>query len=296
MPIPSPTSLNIIFDLCTRKFTVCGGSDLTYPVDFTLTNPVGTSIGGTHTIASQGACIDILFSSQLTAFESSGILIRGDWTFSYVPSSGSSGQVIVPFTSTNFPITTQGQAANHSLAVAVDCFSSIVSSTDNTDYTIDGEIASLITYENTISPPPSGISGSTISNSQLASVSSEATPVFTGSYTGLVTGEAAWEWTKIDTLSNDYQWILKSCFGFGSQRDVDCVSGSLCDVWECLKNINDLYMAELCVNERSAKKYKLKLERALQLAYLAELAMICGDSATTYLDEIKTVTGCTSCS
>ena len=296
MPIPQPTSLNITFDLCTRKFIVCGGSDLSYPCDFTLTNPSGTSIGTTYNIASQGACVDINFSSQLADFESNGILMRGSWIFTYTDNASLTGTVTVPFVDNNFPITTAGNVSNHSLTLAADCFSSIATSTDNTNYTIDGETASLNSYVNTLSVPPIALSGATTTNSQLESVSSESTPVFTGSYTGIVTGTATWQWRKLDSNSNDYLWDLISCLSFGSQTDVDCASGSLCDVWECLKNINDLYMAELCVNERNAKKYKLKLERALQLTYLAELAMICGDSATTYLDEIKTVTGCTSCS
>ena len=83
----------------------------------------------------------------------------------------------------------------------------------------------------------------------------------------------------------------------GSQLTINCLSSNICEVWECIRDINTKYTEALCVNKKLADKYKSKLERAMQLVTLAEKAIICGESTLldTYIDEIKTVTNCTTC-
>ena len=78
---------------------------------------------------------------------------------------------------------------------------------------------------------------------------------------------------------------------------VDCTTVDLCDVWECIREQNTRYTNKSCSNHKLADKELEKLDRAMQLAELAEQANMCGDTSlmSTYIDEIKTITSCTNC-
>ena len=128
------------------------------------------------------------------------------------------------------------------------------------------------------------------------------TPVYTGTYTSYITGTGKWTWDETTTYitesnSHDADVHLYSEIDGGNQIAIDCSTTALCDVWECIRDINEKYKETSCVNTREANKYKSKLERAMQLATLAEQAVACGESTlmATYVDEIKTVTNCKTC-
>lgn len=70
---------------------------------------------------------------------------------------------------------------------------------------------------------------------------------------------------------------------------------TLCDVYCCIKTLNDNYVAAECSNPRLADELLAKLDKVISLVALYDIATGCGNTtaATAHLQEISTLTNCT---
>lgn len=265
--------------------------------------------------------------------DSTGHLYRGLWKFDWREGTSSSttdqGVVTVNFDALNFPINTietvdydgnsitRDSIISESISMNLDCFSSELTVLDSTNYDVLSQSPTwLVPYTNAVYSPPN-----VAPQKEYVTVIGSAviTPVYTGTYTSYLSGALSYEWdfnvvygdsvnpvTSLIILDTDANigsntnatFKVTSKIDGGTQLNVDCLTTSLCDVWECIRELNTRYMNLSCTNERLAKVEKSKLERAMQLVTLSEHATMCGETAraTSYLDEIKTVTNCTNCS
>ena len=306
-------SIDITIDLPNEKFNVSDGAQLTGALSVTITAPDGTASAATA--VADGGATDFLFSSVGGWTNASNNLQRGTWKFAYEDSAGTpvTGNVQFSFDNTNFPTNTiedvdaSGVAVTRdcvlstSVDMSSDCFSSELTVTDNTTYLIGGVTPSWGTpYANTIYSPPNVAPATNVNT--VAGTASIITPIYTGTYSSYISGTAIWLFDETNSLvtesnSHDTDVFVLSEIDGGSQLTINCLSSNICEVWECIRDINTKYTEALCVNKKLADKYKSKLERAMQLVTLAEKAIICGGSTLldTYIDEIKTVTNCTTC-
>jgi len=309
-------SIEIKIDLPNEKFNVGDMDALTGALTVTITAPDGTA--SPATAVADGGDTDFLFSSVVGWTNTVNGLQRGIWTFAYTDSASTAVSGSVTFDSTFLSsniietIDGSGNAITRDSVLAsnidmsMDCFASELTVNDNTTYILGGATGSFTCtnctpFSNTVySPPNVAPQTSVISNPSVTGAS--ITPVYTGTYTSYITGTGKWTWDETTTYvtesnSHDADVHLYSELDGGNQIAVDCSTTALCDVWECIRDINEKYKETSCVNTREADKYKSKLERAMQLATLAEQAVACGESTlmATYVDEIKTVTNCKTC-
>ena len=310
-------SIEIKIDLPNEKFTVGDVDALTGALTVTITAPDG--LASVATTVADGGTTDFLFNSVVGWTNSLNALQRGLWTFAYTdttPVTPISGSVTFDstFLSSNIIETIDGSGNAitrdsvllSNIDMSMDCFTSELSISDNTSYILGGITGSFAcsactVFSNTVYSPPN-VAPQTNVISTPSIIGSTITPVYTGTYTSYVTGTGKWTWDETTTYvteSNSYDSDVHvySEIDGGNQIAVDCSTTALCDVWECIRDINQKYKDASCVNTKEADKYKSKLERAMQLATLAEQAVACGESTlmATYIDEIKTVTNCKTC-
>ena len=309
-------SIEIKIDLPNEKFNVGDMDALTGDLTVTITAPDGTASAAT-TVA-DGGDTDFLFSSVVGWTNTVNGLQRGIWTFAYTDSAATAVSGSVTFDSTflssniietidgNGNAITRDSVLASNIDMSMDCFTSELTINDNTTYILGGvtgnfACSNCTPFSNTVySPPNVAPQINVINNPGLTGTS--ITPVYTGTYTSYITGTGKWTWDETTTYitesnSHDADVHLYSEIDGGNQIAIDCSTTALCDVWECIRDINEKYKETSCVNTREANKYKSKLERAMQLATLAEQAVACGESTlmATYVDEIKTVTNCKTC-
>jgi len=309
-------SIDIQIDFPNEKFVIADGTALTDDLTVTITAPDGTASAATA--VADSSTTDFLFNSVVGWTNAVNSLQRGIWTFAYTDSAPTpeSGSVTFDstFLSSNIIETIDGSGnaitrdsvLSSNIDMSMDCFTSELTVNDNTTYILGGATESFTcsactVFSNTVySPPNVAPQTNIISTPGLTGTS--ITPVYTGTYTSYLTGTSKWTWdetTVYVTESNSYDSDvhLYSELDGGNQITIDCATTSLCDVWECIRDINQKYKEMSCVNSRESDKYKSKLERAMQLATLAEQAVACGESTlmATYVDEIKTVTNCKTC-
>ena len=311
-------SIEIKIDLPNEKFNVGDMTALTGDLQVTITAPNGEA--SPVTAVADGSNTDFLFSSVGGWTNSYGNLQRGIWTFAYTDSASTpvSGSVTFDasiFTSNIIEVhdlqsgisSTRDSILEANIDMSMDCFTSELTINDNTTYTL-GDIQGDFTcnigcsvFTNTIYSPPNVVPQTNIITTS-GLTGTVITPISTGTYTSYVTGTGKWtydETTTYVTESNSHEadvHIFSEIDG-GNQITIDCTTTAICDVWECIRDINQKYKDASCVNTKEANKYKLKLERAMQLVTLAEQAVACGESTlmATYVDEIKTVTNCSTC-
>jgi hypothetical protein len=308
-------SIEVKVDLVNEKFNIGDMDALTGALSVTVTAPDGTA-SAAITVPDAGD-VDILFNS-VVGWQSSNSLQRGVWTFTYVDGNAATGSVTFDFDSSTFSshnietVDSDGEAIirdsvlSGNVDMSIDCFTSELTATDTTTYIIGGVTGSFTCtactqYSNTIYAPPNVAPQTTVSNT--AGASQIITPAYTGTYTAYLQGVAKWTYNETtsyvsDSNNHDVDVHLYAEVDGGGQVTIDCASTALCDVWECIRDINQKYKDVSCVNTREANKYKSKLERAMQLVTLAEQAVACGESTlmSTYIDEIKTITNCKTCS
>jgi len=323
--MPQSNILHVIFDLTTSKIVLeLGDQTATGAGYVTITTPNNDT---TAEITLASGSNNLTWSSYPEFTDTSGEhLLRGLWSFEWREGASDTttdaGLVTVNFDAANFPASTiEGNVDNRdsiissSISMTLDCFSSELSVIDSTNYTIIEASPSWSTpYSNTVYSPPNVSPLSTAITVQGTSV---ITPVYTGTYSSYLTGALSYSWESKDLILGNpitsviiqdddanigvddmSKFEVFSEIDGGTQFAIDCVSTSLCQIWECIDALNIRYMDLSCTNERLAKIEKDKLERAMQLITLSENALKCGDSdkATSYIDEIKTVTNCINCS
>jgi len=308
-------SIEIKIDLPNEKFVIGDIDALTGALTVTITAPNGEASNATA--VADGGTTDFLFSSVVGWTNSLNALQRGLWTFAYTDSAGTPISGSVTFDSTFLSshiietvdgsgnAITRDSVITSNIDMSMDCFTSELTINDNTNYLPGGATGSFscsnCTFSNTVySPPNVAPQTNVISSPGLTGTS--ITPVYTGTYTSYVQGVGKWTYDETTTYvtesnSHDADVHVYSEIDGGNQIAIDCSTTALCDVWECIRDINQKYKDTSCVNTREADKYKSKLERAMQLATLAEQAVACGESTlmATYVDEIKTVTNCKTC-
>jgi len=309
-------SIEIKIDLPNEKFVIGDIDALTGALTVTITAPNGEASNATA--VADGGTTDFLFSSVVGWTNSLNALQRGLWTFAYTDSAGTPISGSVTFDSTFLPSNiietidgsgnaiTRDSVIESNIDMSMDCFTSELSISDNTSYILGGATGSFAcsnctVFSNTVYSPPN-VAPQTNVISTPSIIGSTITPVYTGTYTSYVTGAGKWTYDETTTYvtesnSHDADVHVYSEIDGGNQVTVDCSTTALCDVWECIRDINQKYKDTSCVNTREADKYKSKLERAMQLATLAEQAVACGESTlmATYIDELKTVTNCKTC-
>ena len=312
-------SIEIKIDLVNEKFNIGDMDALTGALTVTITAPDGTASAATA--VADGGTTDFLFSSVPGWVNASNVLQRGIWTFDYTDSASTAvtGNVKFNFDSSVFASNliettdvggnaiTRDSIFSANIDMSVDCFTGELSINDNTNYTIGDVLGSFActacaTYSNTIYSPPN-VAPHTNVITTVGQTGYTITPVYTGTYSSYLAGVAKFTYNEATTYitesnSHDADVHLYSEIDGGSQITINCSETSLCEVWECIKDINQKYKDASCVNSKEANKYKSKLERAMQLVTLAEQSAACGESTlmSTYVDEIKTVTNCATCS
>ncbi len=305
-------SIEVKIDFKNQKFNIGDMDALNGALTVTITAPNGEASNATA--VADGGNTDFLFNSVVGWMDSSNVLQRGLWKFEYLDAAATTGNVTFDLSFASHIIETvdaQGDAITRdsilsgNTDMSIDCFTSELTVNDTTTYIIGGVTASFscntcTQYSNTVYSPPNVAPQTNISNTPGAS--QIITPAYTGTYTSYLEGLGKWtfnESTSYVTESNNHDADIHiySELDGGSQITIDCSTTALCEIWECIRDINQKYKDTSCVNTREANKYKSKLERAMQLVTLAEQAVACGESTlmSTYIDEIKTVTNCTTC-
>lgn len=304
-------SLNITINLTNSSFNIENAGGLTGAISGDIVAPDGTTETYSAALAS-GSNLNVLFSSQAAFTNSSGNLQRGSWKFTYTDSAATpvTGNVVFDFNTTNFPTnlietgasTVEDGIVTPSVTMSVDCFSGELTVTDNSVYEINTVVPSFNpVYKNEVYSPPNV--SPLINTGAVYGVDIDITPIYKGTYTSYLTGKGTWLFEETNSLVTESNSLTAdvtviSNIDGGNQITIDCLSASLCDIWECIRDLNSRYKNASCTNERVAKKEKAKLERVMQLMTLTESALACGESSLVdgYITEIKSITNCTSCS
>ena len=182
--------------------------------------------------------------------------------------------------------------------------SSLLTSVDSTNYTSSGYLYSGSTSTqrvHSIHPPAGAVdaSGNLIPDPADIGASSTIT------YTGITTGT----WTsKIEstvTLENGIKGAASSSRHYIKDKIIGAASVKIdsdvgiCDIYCCLKALNDRYEQAKCKNKELAEDYKVKIEDVTRLVTLYIQAISCGltADASCYINDIKNISECgTECS
>jgi hypothetical protein len=310
-------SIKVTFDLTYKTLSVSNDGGLTGNI---IAGEVIAPDGYTTAYATAGSQLaqgfsDIKnFATHPLWTNSAGNLQRGVWRVTYTDSAATAltGDVTFNFNDTDFPMniieigasTTQDSIVTPNIEMSIDCFSGELTVTDNSVYDINtiSPVWAPAYTNDVYSPPNVGpiLNTGTVYGS-LSPMS--ITPIYKGTYTSYISGRGMWIFSEINSLVTEFngleaEVIVMSTVDGGNQIAVDCLSASLCDIWECIRDLNNRYTSASCTNERVAKKEKAKLERVMQLMTLTESALACGEAslADGYITEIKSITNCTSCS
>mgnify|MGYP003639339888 CR=1 FL=1 len=216
------------------------------------------------------------------------------WTFDYsVYPSGGSGSAELA-TQINFTYSFAAPAASLSLNAVTQA--SQITTTDSADYTSGGALTITSQTRTHKLYPPQGAKDA-ITGKLLPS------PVDSGSssainYTGITTGS----WSSDVSSAMEYSIpgntgsynIKTTLVGFAS-ASVSSDLG-LCDIYCCLKALNDRYEDAKCKNKDLGDEYKDKIESVTRLVTLYTQALDCGNTADAacYLNDIKNISECST--
>lgn len=169
-----------------------------------------------------------------------------------------------------------------SITHLVDCFCSKLTSTDGTDYS-NSDADSVVTVRtHTIIAP----SGSGIANTVTALATKDVTPIVTKTWATTISTLVTWN------FGDD---VVEGTVTGNKEVVVNC-DVKLCDVYCCIKSLNDQYELALVTNKVKANDLFDKLERVVQLIALFDQAVKCGKLDTDgndILDKILEVGDCT---
>tara|TARA_A100001391_G_scaffold177346_3_gene141106 strand:- start:5215 stop:6843 length:1629 start_codon:yes stop_codon:yes gene_type:complete len=183
-----------------------------------------------------------------------------------------------------------------SVGLSATMSASLLTSTDSTvyggSYTNDS-----LTRTHSIHPPAGAVDPLGAAIPDPADTGSTATIT----YTGITTG------TWSSTVSTFGEWSTGQ-MASGHQTSKHYVTGTvtggatttinsdlgLCDVYCCLKALNDRYEQAKCKNKDLAEEYKAKIEDVTRLVTLFVQAVSCGltGDASCYLTDIKNISEC----
>jgi hypothetical protein len=179
--------------------------------------------------------------------------------------------------------------------------SSLITSTDSTNYSSSYTNDSLV-RSHRIHPP----AGATTSTGTAIPEDAESGTASTINYTGITTGtwrttvSSVGEWSDgaaVNSSTSSKHYVEATPTG-GSSTTVNSDLG-LCDIYCCLKALNDRYEQAKCKNKDLAEEYKAKIEDVTRMVTLYIQAVNCGltSDAECYINDIKVVSECgTECS
>lgn len=174
------------------------------------------------------------------------------------------------------------------ISQTVDCISPLFTSTDITEYDVEG-ITPTKTITHTIYYP-NGSSGA--GSPLVAATAVLATGVF---YNGVQTSEIE---SSLTYVFSDGLIVLDQISG-SKDIKVDCTF--ICSIYCCIRALEQQVMAAKGVNDKVYNVLSNTFQQVMAFAALAKLAIECGksDDVNCYLNEIKDLANCTddcSCS
>tara|TARA_Y100001938_G_scaffold15738_1_gene19452 strand:- start:1425 stop:3062 length:1638 start_codon:yes stop_codon:yes gene_type:complete len=219
--------------------------------------------------------------------------LTGAWTVAYkIYDNAGSGDVYTETYSFNYGFSLPAV----SVGLTVTQNSSLITSTDSTNYSSSYTNDSL-TRNHRIHPP----AGATTATGVAIPEDAESGTASTINYTGITTGSwratvsSTGEWSDgsaSDATTSSRHYVTGTPTG-GSTTTVNSDLG-LCDVYCCLKALNDRYEQAKCKNKDLAEEYKAKIEDVTRMVTLYVQAVTCGltGDAECYINDIKTVSEC----
>ena len=301
--------VKVIFDLDNSKLLVEDNNDYsTYGfsgdlhVVVTITGPGGSLHSG-GTSSSPDITIpstQYTPSSPIQAnrkFNGTGInlpsTINGTYKISYdIYDQAGSGSVYTETYAFDYSFT----LPTGSVGLTATMSSSLLTSTDSTVYGSSYTNDSL-TRTHSIHPPAGAVDPLGVAIPDPADTGSTATLTYTGITTGTwsSTISSLGEWSTGSSSSSiltSKHYVTGTVTG-GATTTINSDLG-LCDVYCCLKALNDRYEQAKCKNKDLAEEYKAKIEDVTRLVTLYVQAVSCGltADASCYLTDIKNISEC----
>ena len=260
----------------------------------------GTSSSPDKTISSSdytpGASISSSRKFQATMPSS----IAGSWKIDYlIYDQAGSGSVYTEY----YAFTYSFSVPTGSVSLTATPSSSLLTSVDSTDYN-SSYTNDSITRTHSIHPAPGAVDALGVAIPDPADSGSSATITYTGITTGLWTStiSTVGVWSDGDVVAgsttNSTKHYVHATVAGGGSSNINSDVG-LCDVYCCLKALNDRYEQAKCKNKELAEDYKAKIEDVTRLVTLYIQAVSCGltGDASCYITDIKNISECgTECS
>lgn len=190
---------------------------------------------------------------------------------------------------TSYSVNYQACYATLCIEQSYDCYCSKFTSTDATNYSVNGATYTIVTKEHRIKYPTGIIPAIPDLVSTDTSINTITTsPLYTKGWTTVMTTNVLYDW---DTYFVDYTY-------YGT-KDVEVVcDNELCGIQTCLENLYAAWLDASNNNPAEAAKYQFKLNKITYLLAQYQVAIDCGDTqaAADYVTAIKVVLDTTGCS
>lgn len=226
--------------------------------------------------------------------------LSGGWKIDYlIYDQAGSGSVYTEY----YAFTYSFSVPTGSVSLTATPSSSLLTSIDSTNYNSSYTNNSAV-RTHSIYPAPGAVDPLGVAIPSPADSGSSATITYTGITTGVWTSDISTlcEWQDGATVSgsttNTSLHYVTGTVAGGSSATIDSDVG-LCDVYCCLKALNDRYEQAKCKNKELAEDYKAKIEDVTRLVTLYVQAISCGltADASCYVTDIKNISECgTECS
>jgi hypothetical protein len=182
-----------------------------------------------------------------------------------------------------------------SIDMVADCDTSILTSTDTTDYTAVNNQESISpsneTRVHSISPPKG--SGFTPSADTADQIRTEGPNIWTKIWQTTITTDLVYQIERWATNESYWYFINVTVSGYDN-LDVEC-NRCYCEARQCYTNLYDAWVYARSNNQADFNKLNISLLAVTNLWTQLQQAQSCGDSITPYCNDIKAILNSHNC-